>query len=233
MTEFINKDSGLPLGYFELLKMIDGDLIFPTEEGLEHLYKPWPRRRYWIRHDVDEHIERAWEMAKAEHERGIRTAYFFLHTAQYWKWQAFISMAADFAGLGHTIGIHNNAVTVAMREGDQYQAEDVLKHALGRLRKAGEVWITASHGDAWNRQNGMLNYEMFTECRRKKCPFRHHPLAHYGLRYEAYFTPKDFYLSDSGSKWRSDPYETADQFNQSESAIMQILVHPQWWSKRD
>lgn len=231
MVDFANRDSGCDLGYFEIIDQIDADLIFPTHEGLGLLASPWPRRRFWIRHDVDDRIDMAWEMATAEAERGIRAAYFFLHTAPYFRWAAFLDMARDFVQLGHTIGLHNNAIAAAMRNGGPELAEPMLKRDLAYLRKAGEVFITSSHGDLWNRLNKTTNYEMFAECRHNGFFIERRPLADYGLRYEAYHTPHNVYLSEAGRKWNTSPIDTIERFNATESAIMQVLVHPQWWEK--
>jgi hypothetical protein len=248
MIDFFNARSKIETGYFELLDTIDARLEEPTLAGFEGLHYQVAGRRYWIRHDVDDRIDIAWEMAEAEAERGIRAAYFFLHTAPYFRWGAFLDIARDFVKAGHTIGMHNNAISAAMRNGDDALAEKMLKRDLAYLRKAGDIWITASHGDLWNRLNKTPNYEMFTECRRNGCCFKHKPLAHYGLKYEVYFTPYDFYLSDSGSVWSTcrdinvslsadipkggNPADTIGAFNKTENGILQILVHPQWWEKR-
>jgi hypothetical protein len=215
--------------------MIDADPIEELSAETFDLLKVDPGERlYWIRHDVDDRIDMAWTMAQAEHERGIKSIYFFLHTAPYFRWQAFLDMARDFVKAGHTIGLHNNAVTSAFRGGDFRLAENILKRDLGYLRQAGDVWITSSHGDAWNNHHNILNYEMFEECRRngRGSVMTRLPLAHFGLGHEAYFTPSDYYLSDSGSKWSSNPIETINKFNKLESGILQLLIHPQWWQTK-
>lgn len=200
MIDFKNKSSGFDIGFFELLGMIDGKIIEPTKSNFDGMYQRNGSRSYWLRHDVDDSIELAWEMAKAESDRGIQALYFFLNTAPYFRWSAFLDMARDFVSIGHTIGLHNNCVTSAYKNGDAGQADQMLSRDLGYLRKSGEVFITASHGDVWNRHHDVMNYEMFSECKRRGV-FPHKPMAHYGLAYEAYFTPKDFYLSDSGGVW--------------------------------
>jgi hypothetical protein len=240
MTDFASKRNGTGISYFGLLGMVDGSLIEPSPENLER--KPTPDgRRYWIRHDVDDRIDAAWDMARAESDRGIKAVYFFLNTAAYFRWDAFLPMAKDFVRAGHAIGLHNNSVTAAFMAGEPKLAEEILLRDLAYLRQAGDVWITASHGDAWNRHHNVLNYEMFTECRRpgRGSPLERKPLARYGLKHEAYFTPYDVYLSDSGGKWAgsklgdagswSSPGAAIDHFNQCDHAIMQILVHPEWW----
>lgn len=244
MTDFYNERSKFDIGYFELLGKIDAVLVAPTERNFDEMYRRLGCRAYWIRHDVDEHIEKSWEMAKAESERGIKAAYFFLNTAPYFRWGVFLKIAKDFIKAGHTIGLHNNCVASAYKHGNPSDAEKIMTRDLGYLRQAGEVFITASHGDAWNRHHNVMNYEMFTECKRTGV-FPHKPMAHYGLKYEAYFTPRDFYLSDSGGVWSSvrdinvslskdipngsSPLPIIDNFNATKSGIMQLLVHPEWW----
>jgi len=171
-TEFVNQRSGLELGYFELLDLIDADLMEPTAEEFGklkeiakgksihppgHWEKPdpsdchWPgdrpvepkavgnssRRSFWIRHDVDDDIGTAWEMALEERARGRKSVYFFLNTASYFRWAVFLQMARDFAAIGHTIGFHNNSVTAAYKMNDPKLAEKILLRDLGYLRQAG------------------------------------------------------------------------------------------------
>jgi hypothetical protein len=199
-----------------------------------------PGRLFWIRHDVDNHINLSWDMALEEYNRGIKAVYFFLNTAPYFRWAAFLDMARDFVKIGHVIGLHNNTVAMAYKFGSADLAEETMKRDLGYLRVAGDIFITASHGDIWNRHHNVLNYEMFTECKRRGV-FPHKPMAHYGLKYEAYHTPYTFYLADSGGKWagfddekerQTDPAKLIKKFNETDSGIMQLLVHPEWWEAR-
>lgn len=234
LIEFFNERSKKPFGYFELLSMIDAQLVTPDEHGISGLYKPQSERRFWIRHDVDNHIWRAWEMAEEEARRGIKSVYFFLNSSPYFRWGNFLQIARDFVSAGHTIGLHNNSVALAYKDNNPYVARRILKRDLDYLRQAGPVWITASHGDIWCRRHNVLNYDMFSDCNRPgmKTPFPdRRPLAYFGLKYEAYFTPFDCYLSDSGGKWTAeDPLGVVDLFNQHEGDILQLLVHPEWWA---
>ncbi len=248
MIDFTNKRSGLKYGYFELLDAIDAELVIPTETGFDSLFEPSNKRRYWIRHDVDNHLHLAWAMAEAERGRGIKSVYFMLNTSPYFRLNLFISIVKDFVKVGHTIGMHNNSVTAAYKGGNPNLADEILQRDLDYLRNAGPIFITASHGDICNRQLNVMNYEMFTECRRNGS-FPHRPLSDYGLKYEAYFLPRDLYLSDSGGVWSSkrdinislkpdekapgiDPMIVIEKFNAMESGILQVLVHPQWWEPK-
>jgi hypothetical protein len=236
----IAKDKSIhPPGHWE--KPDPSDCHWPGDRPVEpKAVGNSSRRSFWIRHDVDDDIGIAWEMALEERARGRKSVYFFLNTASYFRWAVFLQMARDFAAIGHTIGFHNNSVTAAYKMNDPKLAEKILLRDLGYLRQAGDVFITASHGDAWNRHHNVLNYEMFTECRRKGV-FPHKPLGHYGLKFEAYYTPYTFYLGDSGGKWSgfddagkryTDPVELVKQFNTRKTGIMQLLIHPQWWKPK-
>lgn len=269
MVDFVNERSKIDISYFAMLEKINATIMRPTLDFFDRLKSAclhpatdwklpdqadchWPgdkeipaqsnnghKRYVWIRHDVDDHIDLAWKMALAENERGISSVYFFLNTASYFRWAAFLDIAKDFVKAGHTIGLHNNSVTSAYKDGDIALAEKILQRDLSYLRSAGEVWITASHGDVWNRHYNILNYEMFTECRRKGT-FPHKPMAHYGLKYEAYSTPHTYYLGDSGGRWsgfdrngkrHTVPFDIINLFNSDKSGVMQLLVHPQWWKE--
>jgi hypothetical protein len=89
-----------------------------------------------MRHDVDNHIGPAVEMARWEAERGYRSTYFILPTAPYWAYKHELQAALEeIAGCGHEIGFHLNAITAAIQTGrDPFT---ILREQVEELRGYG------------------------------------------------------------------------------------------------
>ncbi len=196
-----------------------------------------------LRHDVDDNqasLETAVKLAGWEAERGYRSTYFILHTAAYWDDEPRLRAALDqIAVRGHEIGIHADALTVALREGGDPAA--ILIAAITQLRGYGHpVYGVAGHGGELCGQVGFVNDEIFSECARPEmgAPDRiltfeertlrlaPRPLADFGLVYETYRLPRRRYLSDSGDHWNIRPARAADGPGQ-----LHILMHPDWWEE--
>jgi hypothetical protein len=197
-----------------------------------------------MRHDVDNVIEPAVEMAEWEAERGYRSTYFILHTAPYWQDKGLLVSSLDaIAAAGHEIGIHNNAIAAALMYGGD--PKKILADAITELGDYGyDITGTVAHGDGLCRdQSGavrFVNDEIFAECargtfgpaRRKVGsvqidPF---PLADLGLDYDANWIGRDKYLSDSGGAWSAPGFdETAAGFPYD--GQLHMLVHPDWWTQ--
>lgn len=202
-----------------------------------------------LRHDVDDNpdsLQTAVRIAGWEAERGYRSTFFMLHTASYWSDTGFPEALEQIAGHGHEIGIHANAITVALTEGGH--PADILTRAIEQLRSYGhDIDGVAPHGDRLcyatapaGVRLGFVNDEIFTECERPElgAPDRSifyegvevklepRPLADFGLSYETYRLPHGRYLSDSGGKWNIPIAEAAIGAGQ-----LHILWHPDWWSE--
>ena len=61
-----------------------------------------------LRHDVDDRLESALELARREHARGLRATYFVLHTAPYWEREDLVDRLRELQALGHEVGWHND-----------------------------------------------------------------------------------------------------------------------------
>ena len=177
-----------------------------------------------FRHDCDNasSIFTAVSMARWEAQRGYRSTYFVLHTAPYWRAPFFEECLEEIAACGHEIGIHVDALALALRTGQDPDA--ILDNAIGCLRGLGhEVRGAAGHGNplcnrlAGEGEGWFANDEQFIECRRptygdadrvivrgeKSLKLAPRSLADFGLEYEALFCalPYHFRFSDSGGRW--------------------------------
>ena len=116
-----------------------------------------------LRHDVDHDINLAMEMAFWEKEKGCRSTFFLLHTAEYWNAPQFIDKALQIQDFGHEIGLHVNILSEWMRG----KVDDVygeLKNILDELRHSGlKIFGISPHGDPLCYQKQFINYWCFSE----------------------------------------------------------------------
>jgi hypothetical protein len=214
----------------------------------------WPERFVTVRHDMDHDVENAVRFAEWEAAHGIRATYYVLHGDWYWggpeatEPSPMVLKALErIASLGHEIGLHNTAITLALKTGRDPFA--ILERDLGALRRAGfEVTGSVAHGDPLCHQVGYVNSELFTECTRPerydpsrelafelpggrthRLRLRQRPMADFGLDYEANWLGHTRYLSDTGGRWSRPWTELADAFER-EGGYVQLLIHPVWWA---
>jgi len=207
-----------------------------------------------VRHDMDHDLENSVRYAAWEGSRGIRSTYFVLHTDWYWgddpdRPSRFLATALRrIAAHGHEIGVHNNAITAALRFGGD--PADHLARAVNALRREGfEISGTVAHGDDICHEAGFENGEMFLECtniglgapdrvirwedratgRIAEVALRPVPMADFGLAYEANYLWPRLYLSDTGGRWNY-PFEAMVERFAKGDAFLQVLVHPVWWA---
>lgn len=186
-----------------------------------------------MRHDCDNVIKPAVEMAIWEAERDYRSTYYILHTAPYWQDKDLLRSSLErIVELGHEVGIHNDAITVQLETGRAAVA--VLADAVEELRGYGfTIRSTVAHGNARCHADRYVNDEMFTECHRddygdiSRLGVETYPLASFGLEFDANWIPRGDYLSDSGGQW-SQPFDEATS-RWPRRGQLHMLVHPDWW----
>lgn len=197
-----------------------------------------------LRHDVDDNplsFETALAFAEWEFARGYSSTYFLLHGAHYWTPET-LELVPRFVELGHEVGIHVNALALALLEdGDPHR---ILFIALDDLRATGvTVRGCVAHGDRLCHASRFVNDEIFVESRRRdfgaadrelvagNVAVRIEPVSRslYGLEYDANWLSRDDYLSDSGGVW-SQPFEdVAVRFDAG--CHLHALIHPDWWTE--
>jgi hypothetical protein len=199
-----------------------------------------------LRHDVDESLESALELARLEHSRGLSATYFALHTARYWASAKLIpSLRRLQDDFGHEVGWHNDLVTLQCVH--DVDAVAFLAHELERLRAAGlVVGGSAPHGSPWCYRLGFHNNYFFSELADQIVPgfpnnetvvtgrgprtIPHVSMADFGLTYDAYHLDNDLYFSDTasvdGRRWHTDELDLS-VLAPTHKAV--ILVHPCHW----
>lgn len=196
-----------------------------------------------LRHDVDDNplsFETALAFAEWEFARGYSSTYFLLHGAHYWP--ECLEAVPRFVELGHEVGIHVNALAIALVTDDD--PHRILFEALEELRGTGvPVRGCVAHGDRLCHSSRFVNDEIFVESRRTDYGpadrilragdvlVEIEPVSRslYGLEYDANWLPRDDYLSDSGGRWSQPFAEVALRFSRGDTHL-QALVHPDWWA---
>jgi hypothetical protein len=192
-----------------------------------------------LRHDVDNFLEPAVQMAEWESDRGYLSTYFILHTAPYWDDKDQLQRGLErIAECGHEIGFHVNAITAAIETGGD--PLEILERDVCELRGYGyDVRGVVAHGDNACYRYGFVNDELFTESARPDygAPDRIvggvklNPVSRttFGFDYDPNWLPRAEYLSDSGGRWSRPFAPVAAGFPYD--GQLHLLVHPDWWAE--
>jgi hypothetical protein len=173
-------------------------------------------------------------MAEWEARRGYCSTYYILHTSPYWQDKPLLRHSLNvIASYGHEIGIHNDAITVALETGRK--PADILREAIDELRGYGHtIRSTVAHGNRRCHVDHYVNDEMFVECYRAgygsigRLGFEPVSLAEFGLDFDANWLARGDYLSDSGGEWSRSFADVAAEW--PEKGQLHMLVHPDWWT---
>ena len=201
-----------------------------------------------IRHDVDDRIDKARRMALLEHDMGVFSTYFLLTTHPYYVDGKF--HANYIYQLGHEVGLHLDLATVSAvgrMNAHKYIIENIMN--LGRIGM--EIKGVSAHGSELARQMKFKGWEYFYDYAEREYSIRFedekgefetltmgvHPLAEYGLTYDAIKLEKPNYISDSHGEIRinrdlKDPPNTEEElfdFIENGSGKTIMLFHPQYY----
>jgi len=184
-----------------------------------------------LRHDVDDRLDSALALARLEHERGLRTTYFVLHSAPYYSRPNLLDSLRELESLGHEVGWHNDLVTLALVHG--VDPGPYLRGELERLR-GGEIDVVgvAAHGSPWCHRLGFHNDYAFADLPQPRpgFPTRFEPigtLADFGFAYDAYSLGEDAYFSDSRFERGRRAHPADFQLEPGKRTI--VLTHPCHW----
>lgn len=229
-----------PADFDRLERFLADRLVVPLRELELYPFRP-DLDVIGMRHDVDHNLDHAIKFAQWEHDRGIRSSYYVLHSAWYYKPNRYSIFSlpdgcAKLVELGHEVGLHSNVVVearalgrdpaedgVANPAGQCAGAAKLLREELDYLR--GELGLdvvgTASHGDArckeWGINNGDLWASGFTP-------------ADFDLTYEAYHLNRGrTYLSESAGRWHRAGVRLDDPFDEPLEKPAIVLIHPCHW----
>lgn len=207
-----------------------------------------------LRHDVDHDLRGALEMARMEHEYGLRGTYFILHSARYygvtkknytrhneWIIPVLRRIQDDY---GHEIGWHNDLVTLECIY--RVDPRKYLHEELQWLRDNGiEITGAAAHGSRYCRRFGYDNSyffhdlsgdsstERFVNVNGEEVPITKACLEDFDLEYEAYHLQDiSFYRGDCdvGLNRRWSP-EDLTLMDFAPGARIIVLIHPIHWGR--
>jgi hypothetical protein len=204
-----------------------------------------------LRYDIDENINAAVKLAYREHEYGIKSTYFALHTADYYGTyiRSFFKRNDNLIfylkkiqdDYGHEIGFHNDLVTLQLMY--QIPPKEYLKEELAYLRGNNiSIHGTTYHGSKfcyiykyynayfWYEypDNGW-NYEYITKGF-KTIKIEKDSLKNYNFEYEGGLLDQDYFFADTdfinGKRWNMSMVNL-DTIKPGKKVI--ILLHPANW----
>ncbi len=139
---------------------------------------------------------------------------------------ALFEAARRLVDLGHEVGLHNDLISLSLTTG--VAPGDYLEQIVEAFLRAGiDIQGSVAHGSKTCRSLGYMNFQIFSDFTPTDIAvdYQDRPelfecfadetvsangntvtkfalkMADYGLRYEANFTPRDLYLSDSSARW--------------------------------
>jgi len=198
------------LHYRQLLDALVADPRIRVLPFVDALPGPVPADEIWcaLRHDIDFDLTTACCLAKLEHELGLRSTFYVLHTAPYYgqfvngtflRNESMIDVYREIQALGHEIALHTDPFLVYQTH--QIDGAEALTTEIAWLRNNGiEIVGTTAHNSV--SVYGAANYAIFAGRQRslfelpgdEPCEIVHEgkwsPLgvlseAELGLRYEA------------------------------------------------
>jgi hypothetical protein len=207
-----------------------------------------------LRHDVDDRLPSALDLARMEHRYGLPATYFVLHTAPYYAKverghaphdESILPTLRELQDLGHEVGWHNDLVTLQCI----YDIDPAayLAGELAWLRSEGiDVVGCAGHGSYWCHALGFLNEYFFSDCEDAKPGFPNNRvvpvdgrqveltkgrLAEFGLAYDTALLESSHYFSDGlydsdGRRWHTDELDL-DRLEPGDKVI--VATHPNHW----
>lgn len=148
-------------------------------------YKEGKGKFVILRHDVDLKAENSLEIARIEHQFGVRSVYYFRYVKQSNKPE----IIKEIASLGHEIGYHYEDMAVC--EGQSELAIAHFEKWLKYFRQFYPVKTICMHGSPRSKFDG-------------RDLWKDYDYHEYGIIGEPYFDgdfSKLFYLTDTGRRW--------------------------------
>lgn len=170
------------------------------------------RSKLLLRHDVDADLNYALKMAEIENVHGICSTYMVMVSSPLYNIEDPLSQSIlkRFMSMGHEVGLHFD---YSDDESNNNQSDDFLKQNISSACQRIEDIIRSPVRS--------ISYHI------PMPQFLRGPLMIDG-RVNAYAKElMDCYLSDSAGRWREG--EPLPQLLESNSHLIQLLIHPIWW----
>lgn len=165
-----------------------------------------------LRHDIDNSIEKALNIAELEHEQGVKSTYFTLLRTDFYNPASKKGLSAlkKIQSLGHEIGLHFDEMAYDELE----DVEDAIKNEAGILSDIIGAPITTVSMHRPSQKTLDANYDL-------------NPMVN---SYSKTFFNDFKYLSDSRRRWREP---VLDIIKSSEYDRLHILSHPIWYQETE
>lgn len=216
MTEFAYRD------YLHLLRTIrsTGRLT-----DFRSVLNDQPDRYVVLRHDVDFTIERAYRLAKIEHDEGVQSSYFIMVDSEFYN--AFsprhTALLREMAAMGHHVGLHYQSP-----EGE-HGDEAILNDIQYKLQLLSGITGRPADRFSYHRPSRAdLTRALDADIVNAYAPAF---FTYYAG--EAPAGPLNVkYISDSMGQWNfTQPFTRPDEAFFAAHERVQILAHPCWWTQ--
>jgi hypothetical protein len=178
--------------------------------------RPDGERVAFVRHDVDVCLDRALELARVEHELGVRATYMVLPNTPLYDLEAERDRLHLIHELGHEIALHCDLSSVAATpptDADDGLSEAERQRIADARRRLEALGIESVGSLSFHRPS-----ERVLEG----------PRTIEGLVNAYNPDLLSAYISDSTGRWREgDPIESVAEYADAER--FQLLSHPVWW----
>lgn len=197
-------------GYVDLIKLLkQNNYKFTDYIEYKKLDKP-----VIFRHDIDNSLEKALEIAKIENENGVYSTFFVLLSADFYnifsnKSNALLREIKDY---GHRIGLHFDEKRYEINNKEELeQYVNYEKKTLEYVIETSIDAVSMHRPSKWILEND-IQFENIINS------------------YSGEFLHQFKYLSDSRMYWREDVLAIikSEQYNK-----LHILTHPFWYNCKD
>lgn len=193
------------------------------------------------RHDVDSELDHALKIAKIEHDLGVRSTYYVLHTAKYFYKNVSKDILNDSLiekllylqnTLGHEVGLHIDLMPIEVIF--KKDPVEYTKNLIQFLKENGiNIVGVAPHGnlfhDVYRKKYKIENKEFINNIFAD--PYINFNTGMFNVDYEAYSLEHDNYLSDASfienKRWDFSRVEE-DFFKKTGRTI--VLTHTIHWA---
>ncbi len=167
------------------------------------------------RHDVDFSMHAARNLARLEHEAGVRSTYYLLpHSEFYNLFEREVSdLVKEIISLGHDVGLHFDS--------HYYGISDASQLAVHLTRE--KRWLE----ETFNCEIRSFSFHNTTDFTMSCEEWQYAGLINC---YAQYFKKNVGYCSDSHGIWRFRRLH--DVLTGREDARLQVLTHPEWWQEQ-
>jgi hypothetical protein len=177
--------------------------------GFEEIKNSSVNKYCLLRHDIDADIHAALQMAKIEHELGIKSTYFFMLRSPVYNLfgRENFQMAIKIINLGHYVGLHFD-------EGFVINKSELPEKLINELK----IFSIAFNTEVKVFSVHQPSVEMINN------PIKLNNLIN---TYDYEYFKDIYYISDSNMIWKE--FYPDELFEREIYTKIQMLIHPMWW----